>query len=84
MALLFHIIIALASLAFTTFVVVAPSKPRMQFAYSLVVLTLVTGSYLVLTKPGHMAETCVTGLVYIVAVSLGLIAARQKLANQIS
>jgi len=82
MALLLHIIIALASLVFTSYVFVAPSKVRMQFAYTLVVLTLVTGSYLVFTKPAHMAETCVTGLAYIVVVSLGLVAAQKKLAHQ--
>lgn len=79
MLLLAHIIIALSSLIFTGFVFIRPSQKRLYFAYALVALTLITGTYLVVLMPAHLAKSCVSGLIYLAFVSAGIVAARHKL-----
>ena len=79
--LLLHIIIALSSVIFTGYTSFTPSKSKLQKAYLLVGLTLATGTYLLLTKPTHMVQTCITGLVYIGLVTVALVFARHRLAR---
>lgn len=81
--LLLHILIALSSVIFTAYTSFTPSKAKLQKAYALVGLTLATGTYLIATKPVHMVQTCITGLVYIGLVTVGLIYARQRLAREV-
>lgn len=80
MALVFHIIIALLSLVFTTYLYFAPSAKKVRTAETLVALTLGSGLYLVFSKPANMLQVCMTGLVYLAVVSFGILAARHKLA----
>ena len=80
MILLFHIITAFVSLAWSTWLYFAPSKGRLYTAYSLVTATLVSGSYLIATQGSHILETCTTGLVYLGIVSVAIYSARNKLA----
>lgn len=81
MIILLHVLIALASLGFTTYVYFAPSAGRLRLAYSLVGLTVASGVYLVLSKPANMVQACLTGLVYLAVVTVGILAARNKLAK---
>jgi len=83
MILLTHIIIATASLIVTGITFFYPSKLKLNLAYSTVALTLLTGFYLVLSKPAHMTQTCLEGLVYLGVVTYGIVAARNKLAKTI-
>lgn len=76
----FHIVTALISLAFTSYLFFFPSEAKLYVAEALVILTLVSGLYLVFSKPANMLQVCVTGLVYLAFVSVGLIATRKKLA----
>jgi hypothetical protein len=81
MIILLHVLIALASMAFTTYLYVSPSKNKLYVAYGLVGLTLASGTYLIVSAPAHMVQSCVMGLVYLAVVSVGIIAARKKLAS---
>ena len=81
MILLTHIIIACASLGFTGYAFISPSKSKIRVSYALVALTLGTGFFLLWDKPAHMAQACVSGLVYLGIVSAGIAAARHKLAR---
>lgn len=82
MILLSHIVVATSSLIWTGFVYFYPSITRLKIAYILVILMLLSGFYLVLSKPAHLTQTCVVGLLYLAAVSFGLVSARNKLARE--
>lgn len=79
MLLIFHVIIAILSLIHTGYLFLRPSKPGFQVSYSLVALTLATGFYLVFSSQTNLTRTCVSGLVYLGVVSLGIILAKHKL-----
>jgi len=80
MVLVFHILIALASLVCSTVLIFMPTKTKLRLTYGLVVLTLASGTYLVASKPAHMVQACMTGLLYLGFVSVGVVAAHFKLA----
>lgn len=79
MILLFHVIIALSSLLYTTYAFLSPSKPKLYTSYSLVALTLASGTYLVLSTHTRLLPSCMTGLIYLGAVSSGLVLVSRKL-----
>jgi len=81
MILLIHIITAVSSLAWTAYLYFRPSKLGLNVDYVLVGTMLVTGFFLVLSKPAHMTQTCIEGVVYLAVVSYGIVSARQKLAH---
>jgi hypothetical protein len=81
MILPLHILIALASVVFTSYVFFVPSKLKLQISYALVGLTLASGTVLVVTSPAHMLQACVSGIVYVSVVSVAILAVRQKLAR---
>lgn len=82
MILLLHIAIALASIAYTGYVFMRPSQDRLRNSYILIAGTLASGTYLVVIKPSHLLPACLTGLVYLGIVSIGIVAARMKLAAE--
>ncbi|HVQ44828.1 MAG TPA: hypothetical protein VMT30_07780 [Candidatus Saccharimonadia bacterium] len=84
MVTLIHVIIALASLGFTTFVFFSPSRTKLHASYGLAALTITSGVYLTFTKPAHLLETCTIGLLYVGLVSAGIIASRHKLTSTTS
>jgi hypothetical protein len=78
--LLIHIIIAVASLALTGWAYLSPSKRKLYSSYISVFLTLGTGFFLVMSKPAHMTQTCITGLIYLGFVVYGIASVHHKLA----
>jgi hypothetical protein len=85
MILVTHIIIALSSVAYTTFLLFRPSQAKLYTSYGLVAATLASGVYLTVVNPASMLHTCTTGLIYIVLVTAGITVARKKLvANTLS
>lgn len=70
MLLLTHIIIALSSIATTTYLAFSPSKTKFYVSYVLIGLTLATGTILVISLHAPMLKTCLSGLAYL-AVALG-------------
>lgn len=81
MTVILHIIIALTSIAYTGFTFFLPSQSKLKASYILVMATIASGTYLVLSKPAHMIEACVMGLLYLAFVSLGIVSTRHKLAS---
>mgnify|MGYP001611922759 CR=1 FL=1 len=81
MALILHIIIALVSIIYTSYVFISPSKMKLYASYALAGLTLVSGSVLLITKPSHLVQSCIMGLVYLGFVIFALVSARHKLAS---
>ena len=77
-----HIIIALSSVAYSTLLFFRPSITKVKITYGMMAFTIATGTYLVVTGPHHILSTCISGLVYVGAVSIGVIYAHQKLARE--
>jgi hypothetical protein len=84
MLLPIHIIIALSSLVVTGVSYVTPSKAKLSGAYTLVALTLATGTALVISMPAHLVSACFSGLIYLAFVSVGIVSARHKLARSVT
>jgi len=82
MILLSHIIIALASVGYTTYVFFSPSTAKLRASYALVAMTIASGTYLVVSNPASMLHTCISGLAYTGAVTVGILAVRHKLAAE--
>jgi hypothetical protein len=80
MLLILHIIIAISSLVYTGYIFITPSPKKLHIAYAFVAGTVISGIGLLLQKPTAMAQVCITGLTYLAFVSLGIFAARHKLA----
>ncbi len=81
MVLPVHITIAFSSLIFTGFLLVSPSKTKLNASYALVALTLISGFYLIFSQPADMTQTCISGLTYLALVGAGIIHAHRKLAS---
>jgi hypothetical protein len=82
MILPLHIIIALSSVFYSVYAFFSPSKNKLYAIYALTALTIISGTYLVITHPGPLAAVCTTGLVYIGIMLVGIWAVHHKLAGQ--
>lgn len=80
--LISHISIAIASMVLTAIAFFAPSVTKLRIIYALVAATLITGTELVILNPVSMAKTCITGLVYLSLVAIGIVATRKRLSIQ--
>lgn len=83
MLLIAHIIIALTSLVVTGATYFAPSKTKLFVSYFFVAGTFVSGTALIVSKPTHLMQSCIEGLLYLGLVATGLILARYKLAKMV-
>ncbi|HSX32379.1 MAG TPA: hypothetical protein VLF43_03890 [Candidatus Saccharimonadales bacterium] len=80
MILILHIAAALSSLAVTTFAFMSPSQAKLRASYALTAFTLASGTYLVVASHAALLQACTTGLLYLGAVSFGIVSVRRKLA----
>jgi hypothetical protein len=81
MALAFHIIIALSSIVYTTYLFIAPSRRKLYVNYGLVSLTLASGVYLVISTHARLVPSCTTGLVYLSVITASTLGTRSKMAH---
>lgn len=81
MVLSLHIIIALLSILFSSYMLFRPTKHGLRLSYILITLTLASGTTLVATAPAHMPQACVSGIIYVSVAMLITVAARHKLAR---
>lgn len=82
MILPLHIVIAMLSVLFTTYLYLRPTRLKLRVSYGLVSATLVSGTYLVLSMQAHMLQACITGLLYVSGTCIGIALARGKLAAE--
>ena len=78
MIILLHVLIALSSVAFTTYLYLRPSKGKFYVSYGLIAATLGSGTYLVVSSGSPLLSSCMTGLLYLGVVLTGIVAAREK------
>lgn len=81
MALLVHVIIALASIVYTTVLLVRPSKQKFYTSYGLIGATLVSGTYLVWVTHSPLLPSCEAGLAYLAVVLSGVLVAHRRFAT---
>jgi hypothetical protein len=81
MIVLVHVIIALSSMAYTTYLFISPAKVKFYISYALIGLTLASGTYLVLSTHSRLLPACEAGLFYLVIVTAGVTAAHRKLSR---
>lgn len=82
--ILTHIIVALLSIACTTFGYIRPTPTNLQASYILAGLTFATGFYMVLSEPVSMLRACLSGVAYLTVVMAGIVLTRRKLALRYS
>ena len=81
MIVLLHVSIALLSVGFTTLTAVRPSLAKLRASYGLIGATLASGTYLVVSTHSPLLSSCVTGLVYITAMTAGILVTHTRLAK---
>lgn len=82
MLLLTHIIIAISGLVVTGLAYFRPSKAKLNIGFSLIALTILSGTILVLRLHTSLTAACLSGLAYLAVSLTGLSFARQKLAAE--
>ena len=82
MAILLHVIIAIVSILFSGSVFLFPSRGKFYVSYVFIAGTIVSGTFLIITMPAHMVQSCMTGLIYLGVVSTLTVFAHKKLAAQ--
>ena len=80
--LVFHITVALTSVLLSSYSFFMPALNKLRITCGLVALTLISGTWLVLATHVPILSGCLSGLVYVGAVLVGLVPARHKLAKQ--
>jgi hypothetical protein len=79
MIVFLHVVIALTSIALATYAYVSPAISTLRASYGFVIMTLLSGCYLVYTAPGHMIQACMSGVVYLSVVTMITAIARRRL-----
>lgn len=82
MLLVSHILIALFSLVYTTYVFFAPSEAKLKVSYALTAATIGTGTMLVITMPSHLVSACYSGLAYLGIMFVGILGVRYRLQQE--
>ena len=82
MIVLLHVLIALSSVAFATYVFYRPSTAKLNVSYGLIAATIASGTALMVSANGHMLEACTMGLLYSAGVMVLTAKARSRLALQ--
>lgn len=78
MIVFIHVIIALASVLFSSITFFKSSIKKLVVSYGLIVATVASGTFLIITTPGDMLKSCLTGLLYVTVVSIITIAAHVR------
>ena len=83
MLIFIHIIIALVSTALSTITALRPSQRFITANYSLIGMTVASGTVLIVTQSSNVLKSCLVGLIYI-AVVLGLSVVAHRRSKLIS
>lgn len=79
MVILIHVIIALTSIVIASVAFFRPSIKKLMVSYGFILGTIASGTYLLVTVPSHILESCLMGLSYLVVVTSATIAAHVRL-----
>lgn len=79
MIILIHVIIALTSIVIASFTFFNPTLKKLIVSYGFILGTVASGTYLLITVPSHILQSCLTGLTYLTIVSVATVAAHVRL-----
>lgn len=79
MIILIHIVIALTSIATSSFTFLKPTVRRLVVSYGFIFGTIASGTYLLVAFPSHILQSCVMGLAYLTVVTFATIFAHVRL-----
>ena len=82
MLLITHILIAITSVAYSTYMIFFPSQSKLRVTYAMMAATIGTGTYLVWSTHSPVLQSCLTGLAYVGIVSVGIALTIYRLARQ--
>jgi hypothetical protein len=66
--LIFHIIVAVASIVYATFNLLNPVRRNTKLSYSFITATTASGFALIYMNPAYAVQGCVSYVLYIIAV----------------
>lgn len=81
MLIILHVIAALGSVTLSAYTFFVPSRTKARASHALILLTLGSGSYLVIRMHSPLQAACTSGLVYLSAVLIASIGTHQKLRS---
>ncbi len=81
MIILIHVIIALTSIIIASIGFFNPSVKKLIVSYGFILATIASGTYLLVTIPSHILQSCLTGLFYLTVVSVATIATHFRLRH---
>ena len=79
MIILIHVIIALTSIVVASFTFFNPSIKKLIVSYGLILATVGSGTFLILTASSNILKSCLVGLAYVTVVTIVTIAAHVRL-----
>lgn len=82
MIVLIHVIIALASVALSSITFFKPSNNKLAVSYGLIIATVGSGTFLLLTTTGDILRSCLTGLFYVTVVTIVTIATHVRVKRR--
>lgn len=82
MFIVIHVLIAISTLAYTLYLYFRPSPDKFSPAYWLLGSTIISGTALIFLTGASILRTCLSGLAFIGVVSIAIVSAKHKLANQ--
>jgi hypothetical protein len=76
---LIHVIIAVTSMALSSVTFFMPSMKKLFISYGLIIGTVASGTFLLVTTPSNILRSCLMGLFYITVVTIVTIATHSKI-----
>jgi hypothetical protein len=77
--IILHLIVAFGGIVASTAAAIAPTHNKIRLTYSLIGLTLLSGTILVVSSHSALLPSCLTGLLYLGISTSGLAIAEFKL-----
>jgi len=79
MIILIHVIFAITSIITASFTFFNPTIKKLIASYGLIVGTVGTGTYLLVTVPSHLLESCIMGIAYLTVIAFATVAAHTRM-----
>ncbi|HXY18088.1 MAG TPA: hypothetical protein VEH48_01550 [Candidatus Nitrosopolaris sp.] len=75
-----HVIIALLSIAYSSYLLFSPSRKGFFMTYALVAATIASGTYLAISTHTPILKACLAGLLYISVILVLVVNAQRRFA----
>ena len=79
MIILIHVIIAIASILIASLAFFQPTMKKLIASYGLIIATVASGTFLLVSMPGSILRSCLMGVSYLVVVTVATAATHVRL-----